>query len=330
MLPPIVSWSIEQVMMTLCAIAYAPLDDIESQLANSTYATAGAWNLVWGPGTSGANMAYVVQNNSENLYAVVIQGTQISFSLSTIKDLYEDLDAGHQVPWAYPEVSGAAIAQGTQVGLENLTSLTSGAPAQTLFGFLSTLPANSAILVTGHSLGGCLATVLAPWLQYQLAQSGQQATVVPFTFAAPTAGNPAFASFYDTTFAPGAWRYYNNIDIVPMAWATLLEMKDQYDSPGPNCPDDVKFAVDLVFGWLTLKDNVTYAQTTGTVVALPGAPVASPGWFLEASLQHNHNTYLNLLGAPQVVIPSATPESNLGPALGVRPRLAGAASAVAA
>ncbi|MFY9826485.1 MAG: lipase family protein [Thermoanaerobaculia bacterium] len=308
---PSPNWSIQQVMMTLSAMAYAPPDGIAGFLADPQYATENAWKLVWGPGTTEANLMYVVKNVSANMYAVAIRGTVLSFSLAGILNLYEDLDAGTQVPWQYPPGPGELIANGTQFGLQSLASMTPG--NTTLLSFLRTIPAGSVVFVTGHSLGGCLTTVLAPWLQYQFTQGNQKATVVPITFAAPTAGNPGFVKFYDSAFAEGASRYYNAIDLVPMAWSSLPDIKNLYNAPGPPCPDLVRSVVDLVVGWLTEKDKVTYAQTNGTVVALPGAPAATTDWYMEVSTQHDHNTYLSLLGAPPVTIPSVTPESRLRP-----------------
>ena len=144
---------------------------------------------------------YVAKSNQGNIYAVVIRGTVINFSLGTLVNLYEDLDVGNPSAWTYPLVPGAYVANGTLYGLEILTGMRSNNAS--LFDFLAALPQGSQLFVTGHSLGGCLAAVLAPWLQYQLCFFFDYLSIATYTFAAPTAGNQAFADWYTNTAFPG-------------------------------------------------------------------------------------------------------------------------------
>jgi hypothetical protein len=67
-----------------------------------------------------------------------------------------------------------------------------------------------------------LVTVLAAWLAYQVSQNGGANVITPYTFAAPTAGNAAFANFYATLFA-NSYRYYNAIDIV-LLWSSRASL----------------------------------------------------------------------------------------------------------
>jgi predicted lipase len=57
--------------------------------------------------------------------------------------------------------------------------------------FLKGVPAGSTIYVTGHSLGGCLASATAPYLAQELGGAGGLRV---YTFAAPSAGDATFAS----------------------------------------------------------------------------------------------------------------------------------------
>jgi hypothetical protein len=284
-----------QVAMTLAALAYAPANEIAGYLANPAYATNGEWSLAWGPSNTIGNQMFVAKHHTANRFAISIRGTVPSFSLAMLIDLFEDLDVNHPQPWPYPASAGAVIAGGTLDGLNDLAGMTSG--GLSLLDYIEAqVGAGSEIIITGHSLGGALTTVLAPWLQYQLSQSGKAVTIIPYTYAAPTAGNQAFADFYTTMFSR-SFRYYNDIDVIPKAWAALSSVKDLYPAPGPTCPWEIKDTVDVVTLWLSRIDGVTYVQPNGNGNPLNG--VAGAAEFLtEAGIQHGHNNYLTLLGAP--------------------------------
>ncbi|MBW8684761.1 lipase family protein [Chitinophaga rhizophila] len=298
-------YTFEQVMMTLAAIAYTPNpSEISQQLAVPEYATQNQWNLVWGPvytldGLDVDNLLYVVKYNSpnSNIFAVVIRGTVLSYDLSTLVDLFEDLDVSVMDAWTYPNVPGALVANGTLTGLDILTDMRDYNTGQTLLQFLSSQP-GSAVCVTGHSLGGCLTTVLAPWLAYQFEQYNIRQLVVPCSFAAPTAGNQAFATWYNQAFPAPTYRYYNSIDAIPMAWNNLNGIKALFPG-GPACPWALKDLISLVQDWLYVSD-ATYAQTNAAGNALPGTVLPNSSWFANMEHQHDHNTYLTLLGAPNV------------------------------
>jgi len=300
------TYTADQIMMTLSAIAYANPGDIPAYLANPKYATMGEWNLVWGPGVTTGNLMYVVKYKYDNIYAVVIRGTVVSFSFATLVDLYEDLDVGTQMPWRYPQVPGAFVAGGTLYGLSELASMLSN--GMTLFEFLASLPDRAFVFATGHSLGGCLTTVLAPWLQFRLSAINPSLIMLPITFAAPTAGNDVFANWYTTkAFEGRSSRLYNQIDIIPMLWANLPNMQNLFPPPGPSCPSYMKDIISVVNDWLVDVDKVSYSQPNGNGNPLPGSATKVTDWFLEASMQHDHNYYLKLLNAPPVSISGMAP-----------------------
>jgi triacylglycerol lipase len=304
-----------QIMMTLSAMAYLTPPEVKTYLATSKYATAGEWRVVWGPVETSGNMMYVAKWNQDNIYAVAIRGTVINFSLGTLVDAYEDLDVGNQVPWRYPGVPGALVANGTLYGLSVLNGMRSN--GQSLFQFIASIPTGGWVFVTGHSLGGCLASVLAPWLQYQLSSLSSKLIVGTNTFAAPSAGNQAFADWYTNQALKGrSWRYYNSIDMIPMLWANLPGMEDLFPSPGPSCPLAMEGVIDMVNDWLVDVDGVTYVQPNGNGDSLAGTPSGTTShWFTEAGHQHDHNYYLSLLGAPTVPLPSTSPSYRVKPKL---------------
>jgi hypothetical protein len=295
-------------MMTLAAITYAPAPDVRSYLlptTNPPNATHGEWALVWGPAITAldkGNLMFVSYNSSTNQYAIAVRGTYPYFGLALLVDLYQDLDVSHPHPWQYPTVEGALVAGGTIDGLNDLIAMSSDGVAFPTFFESKIAPSGADIFVTGHSLGGALTTVLAPWLAYRLSQINAKNAVVPYTFAGPTTGNAAFANFYTELFSK-SYRYYNAIDVVPKAWADLSSIKSLYSSPGPDCPWELKDTIDLTLDWLNAI-KVSYTQPNGAGESLPGVPSPANDFFAEALDQHDHNYYLKLLGAPTVPIPA--------------------------
>src|SRR5262249_49431215 len=84
------------------------------------------------------------------------------------------------------------------------------------------------VVVTGHGKCGALASTLALWLAEPQAPGAplaerwdreRRATVRCWSFAAPTAGNAAFARRSDGIIGPRNRRIVNPLDVVPHAWA---------------------------------------------------------------------------------------------------------------
>lgn len=300
-----------KIAMTLAAIAYAKgRDAIATQLANKDYATGGEWELAWGPDCKESNQMYFAKQVTEGLYGVAIRGSLTNFpSAAFFENWYEDLDVLHQEKWPYPieyEHRDATIARGTAIGLDHLTTMSDD--GETILDYIknNVLPKGGNILVTGHSLGACLTTVFSLWLHYQLREvsGGKNVKILPYTFAAPSAGNQAFANCYNETFKE-SWRYYNTIDVVPKAWADIPSIKKLYDEPGPKCPEDIKLAVDATDAALKGTewwDDSYYTQTNGLGSPLRGTPNPTSDFFAEIGDQHAANNYLRLLGAPAVTL----------------------------
>ncbi len=289
-----------QVMMELAAIAYAP--NVATYLDQQQYLTLG-WELAWSPAPThdDANFVYIAKNAAANAYALAIRGTYPEFNLGLLIQLYEDLAVETMVPWDAPPTAGARIAAGTDRALRDVTAVTSAGLTLQAYLAQAAVPANADIYVTGHSLGGCVATVLAPWLHYQLRQTGYTGQIRPYTYAAPTAGNAEFAQFFDSTFADGraslATRVYNKLDLVPLAWDDLRAITALYPPPGPPCPALLALLVDRLAERVAPLD---YGQPTGNPMALGGTAVAGDTFWAEAAAQHGHNAYLALLDAPSL------------------------------
>jgi hypothetical protein len=307
--------------------------DIDQALSQSKYAQ---WQVVWGPALNAdrSNMMYVAGNGA-NQYAVSVRGTDWFFFLNWLEDFASILGL---TPFPYvlssiPVSGKPRIAIGTSVGLQQLMGMrgtTSGSAQSDLPSFLEQLPAGSEIFVTGHSLGGCLASVLAAWLAFTL---GSAANLKVYTFAAPSAGNQSFADYFNTLFTPAgqqstAFRLFNTWDVVPNAWASLPAIEQLYQ-PFPPCPGDIKWLIQKALKAVGTEYVQVGTDAQGSARPLPGhflfwppgpkaamaaeAPAAAQpedltavginivgdaAFLYELALQHGSYAYLDLLGAP--------------------------------
>lgn len=259
----------------LCNLAYADENDGQKAVQQITQSlpsmpvptdtVSGKWRLGWGPKVrdDNSNLMYAAEfldvgSALPVFSAIVIRGTDTRAKPSGIfKQLMEDLDAEIQVVFPDNNSNGAKIAQGTKIGLSTLNSFTDSSQrtvAQYLNDFLKDNPA-APVVVTGHSLGGCQTTVMALDLSTKVPKGTK---IVPNSFAAPTAGNGAFISLYELAF-PFSPRWFNNIDLVPMAFAGLDGIKQLWNQCNRAAPLLVKAAVEGLEGLLKIR-NVNYSQ----------------------------------------------------------------------
>jgi triacylglycerol lipase len=308
-----------QIAATLCVVSYLqPKTAPETQLAAMTAAlaspllpTAGRWQIVWGPAELDENLVVVVQNGAQ--VAVVNRGTVIE----DFEDVLEDIEVDRQDPFTVPSFApGAAIARGANQGWSAIRSMVPAVGADSsrvpLEMFLTSLPASSQLIVTGHSLGGQLATVMAAWLQGVLPAT---ACVQPITFAAPTAGNPAFATSYDAIFASGISRYHSDLDVVPRFWQKdeVESVRDLYPDGGPQFGLLQKAALDAAL--LKIRD-VTYQQP-GHDQVLQSAVFDTSGlgkFEKELLDQHASINYMYLMGISLDAIHTLNPTWSPPPA----------------
>jgi triacylglycerol lipase len=294
--------------MQLCGLSYeanpADIPALVKNPANVSTWGPGRWACVWGPvlDSEQANLVYVAAyydgpTGLPVAAVTVIRGTDVTDNVwGDMWEAFEDLDVALQYPMPWAPWLPARVAGGTLDALTTIQSLLSS--GATLVEFLASFLGNPAnqnpvLAVTGHSLGGCLASVAAPWLRVALAGRGVTAWIVPTTFAAPTAGNAAFASYLGETFdyAP---RYYNNLDMVPHGWADLEGVKTLYDEYGLATPFTVKGAVDVMEG-LIYEGGASYAQPANAGT-LAGTFCMGFTWYQQISVQHDHRNYIALMG----------------------------------
>jgi predicted lipase len=300
--------------MTLAAVAYC--SDPATTLDNMN----NGWSAVWVASTDiNGNIAFIAYNGSSQ-YVVAVRGSLLNFSWQSFDNWFrQDLNVYEQTAWTFPSsTTQPMISQGSSDGLNDLTQLVDSTE-QTIYKYLAANAIGSGISigVVGHSLGGNLATVFAPWLLYQF-QQNKITTPTNFpvmTFAAPTAGNQAFAEAYDKSF-PNSWRYYNEIDLVPMA-SDSLRAAEQLYNPAPKASginttvDHVTITLANAIGGIADSIDVTeigygsfYAQTNQSSgsVALNTSKTLQPvdttkplieQWFDQVAAQHVQSTYLS-------------------------------------
>ncbi|MFE5325544.1 hypothetical protein ACFRCG_03910 [Embleya sp. NPDC056575] len=161
-------------------------------------------------------------------------------------------------PPAPPAVSKGAMEAFAQI----VTMSTAGVTlVKALAAALAEAAPNPAVHVIGHSLGGCVATIIGPYLR---ARTWPDATprFGIHTFAAPTAGGPDFATYVDSPDWVANERHYNDWDLVPRAWTNLDDAKKWYpDPPGPAANDDVKAVITAI---ASLPGPHVYAQPGNT------------------------------------------------------------------
>jgi triacylglycerol lipase len=260
------------------------------------------------------NYAVILQStaNTEQL-AIVIQGTKNGW------EAIEDFSIDNPAPFVNSSgasiISGAEVANGGTDGLTHVLKLRDK-DERTLEHVIKSINlSKSSLLITGHSLGGAITTLLAPWLASSLLDQAPLTQPLPanmqvITFAAFAAGNQQFA-----TYLNGSSQYQPNInlnDIVPYVWANTGDYQVSYiyttfQSPGPRIPG---FLATYLEGKVaSIPKGFNYIQTnepntfSGQILAAPAysqclqaeRPTLQYKW--EVSLQHNYAYCVNYIGS---------------------------------
>ncbi|NBD23954.1 lipase family protein [Paenibacillus glycinis] len=80
----------------------------------------------------------------------------------------------------------------------------------TIFRLLKETPAEKPLFVTGHSLGGALATLAS----VDIAVNRKTASLITYTYGSPRVGDPGFVRRYNAA-VPVSFRVQNEFDVVP-------------------------------------------------------------------------------------------------------------------
>jgi triacylglycerol lipase len=117
----------------------------------------------------------------------------------------------------------------------------------------------AAVFVTGHSLGGALATLAAADLVASRVSPGASL----YNFASPRVGDPGFASRFNAS-VPNRWRIVNTEDIVttvPMATPELVS------SGFPNSPLEMFLMLAHHMDYEHVGYAVTFTTHNGSIIA---------------------------------------------------------------
>lgn len=275
------------------------------------------WEVVWGPavytfpGTLFEDNAMFVArqiSDPKNL-TVAIRGTN---PVALSNWIQEDFRTARKTPWTPPKESqapkGMRISKATSIGLNVLLEHLRPAPGlpgahMDIFGFLASCACNPCnISFTGHSLAGALAPALGLWFKERqgLANSwdpGQRSSLSITAFAGATPGNRAFSKYYERELGTVSERIYNELDIVPHAWAqkTLAQLPSLYAEAGihPNLVER---------GLISLIRAMShgYAQLPGAKPFRWQIQEHLPAYLLQGGVQHVL-AYPIALGVPDVL-----------------------------
>jgi hypothetical protein len=190
----------------------------------------GALTVVWGGiapaealgSSSKWNVALVVvgYRASANEYIVVVRGTN---PLSIASWVQEDFDVKAKVPWNpkadLTKAEEGSISNATATALRVHAALSDG--GATLLDYLAAAVASTpgaTFSFTGHSLGGCMAPVLA--LKFAESSGVRKEKVSVYAYAGPTPGDFAFKDYMTGVFSLfGTVSFVRDSqDVVPHAW----------------------------------------------------------------------------------------------------------------
>jgi Lipase (class 3) len=306
----------EDAMNFSAADAYQLCNWLDTQTSFPPSAPPPGWSIVFKPEFLKGNYAVILESATDSSQlAVVILGTH------DVVQMIQDIDISTAVPFENSSgvsiIDGALIAKGAMDVFDEVLKLKPLLHEQTFEDFLTSVDWTShSVLVTGHSLGGTTASLVAPWLATLALKEAPVTAPLPaqiqaVTFAAFAGGNQELADYLN-----GSAQYVPNInvnDIVPYVWATtgdyeVSSIYKTFASPGPPMPHNLKHRLrDKVkqipsgFNYIQTNEPNTFA---GTILAAPSFSTCGDAkkiedlqWTWEVGLQHNYAYCVQYIGS---------------------------------
>ncbi|MEO0881976.1 MAG: hypothetical protein AAFY34_04515 [Pseudomonadota bacterium] len=308
-------------LVTLAAIANAevgkPIPTVHNaiieELAKPNYATGARWSLVWGPvlGHVDDNMLYVARLADSSTYAVVLRGTV----MTSISSMWEDVPKGQSV-FPYANIPGATVSTPYLHAVEGMLSATDevGVSLQRFLADEAAKTHGMIVHVCGHSQGGGLVAMVLAWL-IEVSESwtnSGETLLSAYASAGPGAGNPVFANWFGEN--ANFFQIINPLDTIPLWYGSILETLTR------NIPEPLGHSIEDDTIRLAIKGWADVARLSGpwaqpeTVVPLSHIQLPpSVSYIDQAQNQHHHNSYLYLMGVPQVDCTPATILPQYGP-----------------
>ena len=325
---PIEKLTVELSFISLAGFQYTDPHRIAGAVTELLARMLPRQEIVWGPGspsTATGEMGRGPRSRATpwcSSAATPIRGNTPSSFAAPIRSprwngWSQDFLVKKQVPWrliqAGPALEDALISEGTAAAVTLRRDLRPAQGAkgegqslvEAILGILERSEGSCVMRFTGHSLGGLLAPVMALWLLDYLADGGRgdleaKLALEVYGYAAPTAGNGAFAAYLESRISANAElasgrvkRYASDLDIAPCAWdeSTLMILPSLYE-PEIDMQPLTWSLYDLC---RKLAKGKGYAQP-GERVAVPSRVVPTRGgiYLLEAAYQHSV-PYLDIL-----------------------------------
>lgn len=291
-------------------------DNILSRLNGSK--VGGGYGVVWGPALVldddsdkyAAHITVALMGGKNNDIVIVTSGT----NPDSEKNALDNLTIVPMVP-LQNIISGcpasANIAQGTDWGVNAILNTPSSFDSQgTLSDFIAKIQNGTTVRMVGHSMGGALMSVLTLYFKSKFPQINFYCE----TFAAPTAGDGAFAFYFNQQMAGNALRVFNTLDVVPMAWcATSLDAAmTLYDTKKIFIDPDSKSLLCQNIDLVELN-NLNYTQWgmggAAMELKLGGEVDADYNTYKSQSGYQHIYEYISLLGLQLQDIPMPAPSA---------------------
>lgn len=177
--------------------------------------------------------------------------TVVIAAIRGTEKLLEWLIDAEFVPTPFAPVSGAGnVDDGFFSIYKTLTGLLpNGQPVPSVTAFLAQQAASGTLVITGHSLGGAVANMLA----LDVAVNAPVARLELYTLAAPKTGDVEFLNRF-TANVPVSYRVFNEPDIVP-------KLPPRYEQVNIGEPIDSKLHPELKHSLACYHELMTYLYT---------------------------------------------------------------------